>query len=105
MCTRNRRNRLSTVYFPFLLDSRKRTFLRTAKRHEFSGGLIPSWDRAAGGAEQARGREVLHTNRVVFQQAHRESRARALKGVEEARHGHGDEADVDQTRLGYIVSG
>lgn len=41
-----------------------------------------------------------HTNRVVFHQAHGKSCARTLERVEEARHGHGEEAHVDQTSFG-----
>lgn len=44
---------------------------------------------------------IRRTNRIVFHHTHRQSGSRSCKGVEEASHGHGDEADVDQTSLSY----
>jgi hypothetical protein len=43
---------------------------------------------------------VGHTNRIILQHAHHGGGPGALEGVEEARHGHGDEAHMHQASLG-----
>ena len=43
---------------------------------------------------------VAHTNRIILQHAHHGGGPGALEGVEEARHGHGDEAHMHQASLG-----
>lgn len=44
-----------------------------------------------------------HTNGVVFQHAHGPCSTDAVEGVEVARHGHGQEADGDDTGFGCTV--
>ncbi len=43
---------------------------------------------------------ATHTDRVVLEHAHRGCKPRSPEGVEEAGHGHGEEAHGDDARLG-----
>lgn len=44
-----------------------------------------------------------HTNRIVFQHAHRQRGTGPGEGVKVTRHGHGDEAHVDDAGLGCLI--
>lgn len=41
----------------------------------------------------------FRTNGVIFQHSHHGTCSGSLEGIEEAGHGHGDEPDVEQSRL------
>lgn len=45
----------------------------------------------------------VRTDWIVFHHAHERRRSWSLEGVKETCHGHGDETDIDQSRLGYDV--
>lgn len=82
-------HRRGSIAHFFFFVSRNSTFFRTAYRSIVSQ-LVPSETAGDG----------VCTNWVVFHHAHHRRGSRSLEGVEEARHGHGDEADMHQTSLG-----
>lgn len=49
------------------------------------------------------GRGYAHTDRIVFQHAHRQRGTGTGEGVEVTRHGHGDQAHVDDAGLGCLL--